>query len=49
MLGFMNVMVEVRDFDIVIVFQLVSFVLSYIFVFRKWMGGRGMESYGGLS
>jgi hypothetical protein len=41
-------MVEVWDFDIIIVFQFVSSVCCYVFVFRKWMGGRGMDSYGGL-
>ena len=40
--------VEVRDFDVIVVFQYMSFVFCYIFVFRKWMGGGGMDSFGGL-
>jgi len=41
-------MEEVRDLDIIIVFQFVSFDFSYIFIFKKWMGGRGLDLYGGL-
>jgi len=41
-------MEEVRDLDIIIVFEFVSLGFSYIFIFKNWFGGRGLDIRGGL-